>query len=141
MQHLSFRSTLMWALVGFLAVGTFSACNGDDEPEVDPGQFVDSCGFQTGRLSVEVRRNGINGQLVQAEVFVYVSYEDYVNQLSLSRFFTNPNGFLDLGCFNLGNYYVEAVRVENGRTYAGVKPVQAQDDRDFLVTVPIFEQP
>lgn len=130
-----------------LAVGVtvfaFS-CNGNDDDPIPPdeGQFVDSCGVNTGRMGIEVTlANDPGNWQPNTEVFVYATYEDYINDPNLpydtyiSYFVTNNEGIVDFGCYNFGNYYIFAQKQIGDELWTDLEVVQVQANRQFLLTL------
>lgn len=117
------------ALLLFVAVG----CRHDDDddqprpappsniyevnPDADPG---------TGLLRVYVFGGHRYDALKDVNVSLYLSMEDFDNDLFLDRGWTNRTGAIDFGYLNAGNYYVYATRREGETEFAILEPLQVQ---------------
>ncbi len=117
-------------IIVFLAL-VASACSKSDT-DTNPQQpivSVDSSEFN-GRLKVEVRN--VNNNIEQnAIVYLYPSYQDLQNNLSLNYIYTNNNGLVDFGYLLQGNYYLLA-RNLSGAVARDTAVVQVNSHRETL---------
>ncbi|MBP9688138.1 MAG: hypothetical protein KBE91_00900 [Bacteroidia bacterium] len=108
-----------------------SACSKSDT-DTNPQQpivSVDSSEYN-GRLKVEVRN--VNNNIEQnAIVYLYPSYQDLQNNLSLNYIYTNNNGLVDFGYLLQGNYYLLA-RSLSGAVARDTAVVQVNSHRETL---------
>jgi hypothetical protein len=93
----------------FVAFAIITSCSGsqDDDQDNDNRQTVitNDTSILTGRLLVEVRRNS-NGNFVDnAEVNLYLNYDDMLRDFPLYSLNAN-NGRADFGFVLNGNYYI-----------------------------------
>jgi hypothetical protein len=96
-------------LAMFVAFAIITSCSGsqDDDQDNDNRQTVitNDTSILTGRLLVEVRRNS-NGNFVDnAEVNLYLNYDDMLRDFPLYSLNAN-NGRADFGFVLNGNYYI-----------------------------------
>lgn len=99
----------IFALLGFMIIVVSTSCSKSDNDDTKPQQqivTVDSSEFN-GRLKAEVRSVNNNTEN-NAIVYLYASYGDLQNNLSLNYIYTNNSGIADFGYLLQGNYYLLA---------------------------------
>lgn len=104
---------LMLLSIGFL-FGLNTSCKKttDDENDSQPIITTDTSQFN-GKLKAEVRTNN-NSPDANAVVYVYTSYNDFLNNMPLNYVLTNNSGIADFGYVLQGNYYLFAKNNSNG---------------------------
>ncbi|MCS6905985.1 MAG: hypothetical protein RML72_08990 [Bacteroidia bacterium] len=107
-------------IVLFVIVGTAISCEDSSEPkELPPPETLYDVAPEaepgTGHLQVYVFK--LAGRkyrpVPNAEVAVYLSFHDFERKVPLDFGVTNPNGNINFGSLNVGNYYIETTLFEN----------------------------
>lgn len=124
----SFIQLLLTFVFLVFVVSSCSKSELDTQPQ-QPVVTIDSSEYN-GRLKVEVR-NVNNGIEPNAIVYLYPSYEDLLNNLSLNYIYTNNNGLVDFGYLLQGNYYLLA-RNLSGTIARDTAVVQVNSHRETL---------
>lgn len=88
----------------------FLSCGGSRNEEVNPNAqnvILSDTSATTGSLEVRVFTAPNNSES-NATVWLYASYEDYQNNISIFQLITLNNGIANFGFINYGNYYIRA---------------------------------
>ena len=125
MQYILFIIVICCIIVG---------CKNDNTtPAPTNNVYVSDTGDYTGKLLVRVYRNQSSGsaRVVQgASVALYATFQDFENDIYLSEFITDKDGWVNFGYLNYGNYYVNAKQKTGDTTYIQrLKIAQIQSGR------------
>ncbi len=91
----------------------FLSCGGSRNEEVNPNAqniILSDTSATTGSLEVRVFTAPNNSES-NATVWLYASYEDLSNNISIFQLNTLNNGIANFGFINYGNYYIRAEKV------------------------------
>lgn len=118
-------------LVLMAIIGIFiSACSVNTANTPQPSQTIVSSdtSFTTGNLQVTVYDNSVN-KIPNADVYLYLSYEDIKRNLHVLYLKTNNNGLANFGYINTGNYYLIATANLSAVLKTDTAVVQVQSRR------------
>lgn len=114
------------------SISLFSCSKSDSKDSQNPIIASDSSEYN-GRLKVELR-NQSNAVMNDAIVFLYASYPDLQNNISLNYVYTNSSGVADFGYLLQGNYYLLGRNV-SGTLKSDPAVVQITSKREVFKTV------
>ncbi|MBX3101782.1 MAG: hypothetical protein KF690_04685 [Bacteroidetes bacterium] len=120
---------LVFAFLAIVVISQAGCKKKDETPAPDTSIVYADSASGTGYLSVQLRRwTGTPGANIgNAFVALYLTYEDYANDISLTTGRTDGNGYVDFGYLNVGNYYIYSeVEVTPGNFSQRVDVVQVQ---------------
>ncbi len=92
-------------LIAFAIITSCSGTQEDDDNDNQQTVITNDTSSLTGRLLVEVRRNSNNSLIDNAEVNLYLNYDDMLRNFPLYSLNAN-NGRADFGFVLNGNYYI-----------------------------------
>jgi hypothetical protein len=120
------------SILGILGCG-----RGNSEPPPTNVYVQDSSAY-TGRLIVKVMAGTNFAPVTGADVSIFATFQDYTNDIYLSRFLSNRNGEVDFGYLNLGNYYIYVFFKVNGVEYKRVEIAQIQATRTLQKNIILY---
>jgi len=105
-KSLHMKKTIYLAMLfAFAIITSCSGTQDDDDNDNQQTVITNDTSSLTGRLLVEVRRNSNNTLIDNAEVNLYLNYDDMLRDFPLYSLNAN-NGRVDFGFVLNGNYYI-----------------------------------
>ena len=126
------NKSLHFIFIFFVAAAITISCRNTDPTPRQPSEtqniiYSDSSQF-TGRLNIYTY-NTSAAKLPDAEIFLYLTYQDLLQDLYVLYLKSDRTGFADFGYINYGNYYLRAYATVSGNIVRDTTVVQVRPRR------------
>jgi hypothetical protein len=133
------RTTVFACLAVVLCLSAACRTNNEVNPANPNSQTIVVSDSSETTGSLQVRIVNVSGlPLNNADVSLYATYQDYLNNVFLFKLVTNSNGFVHFGFVNFGNYYLRAEFVSGSfltNAPGTIVQVQARKHTDAVITL------